>query len=182
MTRAAWSVARGFWRYPNLAPRSLIYHEGRMFRVDRAKLNIHSSDSVSADSKLATIAARVCIHCGYGHLGDDTNPEPLSDVCEHCRQPLADEGRINSLYRIETVETTVQERISVNEEERQRQGFELQTTYRSCRVPAARRKYFILLSNTGTRLWQRSRILLLRASGESIKDGGAARTKSNSAS
>ncbi len=119
-----------FLALSEFGPRSLIYHEGRMFRVDRAKLNIHSSDSISADSKLATITARVCIHCGYGHLGDDTNPEPLSDVCEHCRQPLADEGRINSLYRIETVETTVQERISVNEEERQRQGFELQTTYR----------------------------------------------------
>ncbi len=119
-----------FLALSEFGPLSLIYHEGRMFRVDRAKLNIHSSDSISADSKLATITARICIHCGYGHLGDEANPEPLSDVCEHCRQPLADEGRINSLYRIETVETTVQERISVNEEERQRQGFELQTTYR----------------------------------------------------
>jgi len=119
-----------FLALSEFGPRSLIYHEGRMFRVDRAKLNIHSSDSISSDSKLATITARVCSHCGYGHLGDDANPEPLSDVCEHCRNPLGDEGRINSLYRIETVETTVQERISVNEEERQRQGFELQTTYR----------------------------------------------------
>lgn len=119
-----------FLALSEFGPRSLIYHEGRMFRVDKAKLNIHSSDSISADSSLATISARVCTSCGYGHLGDDANPEPLSDVCEHCKEPLKDEGRINSLYRIETVETRVQERISVNEEDRQRQGYELQTTYR----------------------------------------------------
>jgi len=101
-----------------------------MFRVDKAKLNIHGSDSVSTDSTLATISARVCTKCGYGHLGDDENPEPLENNCEHCQEPLSEEGRINSLFRIETVETRVQERISVNEEDRQRQGYDLQTTYR----------------------------------------------------
>lgn len=134
-----------FLALSEFGPRSLIYHEGRMFRVDRAKLNIHSSDSISSDSKLATITARVCSHCGYGHLGDEANPEPLSDVCEHCHQPLGDEGRINSLYRIETVETTVQERISVNEEERQRQGFELQTTYRFMPGPGGAPEVFYSL-------------------------------------
>lgn len=119
-----------FLALSEFGPRSLIYHEGRMFRVDKAKLNIHGSDSISADSSLATVSARVCTLCGYGHLGDDDNPEPLEDNCEHCHQPLVDEGRINSLYRIETVETRVQERISVNEEDRQRQGYDLQTTYR----------------------------------------------------
>jgi len=101
-----------------------------MFRVDRAKLNISGSDAVSSDSKLPTISARVCTSCGYGHLGDEAKPEPLSDVCEHCHDPLGDDGRINTLYRIENVETVALERISVNDEERQRQGYELQTTYR----------------------------------------------------
>jgi hypothetical protein len=101
-----------------------------MFRVDRAKLNISGSDAISSDSQLPTISARVCTACGYGHLGDEAKPEPLADVCEHCHTPLDDEGRVNTLYRIENVETVAQERISVNEEERQRQGYELQTTYR----------------------------------------------------
>jgi hypothetical protein len=101
-----------------------------MFRVERAKLNISGSDTISSDSQLPTIGARICTVCGYGHLGDEAKPEPLSDVCEHCRNPLTDEGRVNTLYRIENVETVAQERISVNEEERQRQGYELQTTYR----------------------------------------------------
>ena len=119
-----------FLALAEFGPRSLIYHDGRMFRVDRAKLNISSSDSISSDSKLPTVSARVCTACGYGHLGDEAKPEPLADVCEHCHTPLSDDGRVNTLYRIENVETTAQERISVNEEERQRQGYELQTTYR----------------------------------------------------
>lgn len=119
-----------FLALSEFGPRSLIYHEGRMFRVERAKLNISGSDTISSDSQLPTIGARICTVCGYGHLGDEAKPEPLSDVCEHCRNPLTDEGRVNTLYRIENVETVAQERISVNEEERQRQGYELQTTYR----------------------------------------------------
>ncbi len=119
-----------FLALAEFGPRSLIYHDGRMFRVDRAKLNISSSDAISSDSQLPTISARVCTACGYGHLGDETKPEPVADVCEHCMTPLSDEGRVNALYRIENVETVAQERISVNEEERQRQGYELQTTYR----------------------------------------------------
>ena len=42
------------------------------------------------------------------------------------------------LYRIETVETVATERISINDEERQRQGFELQTTYRFLPGPDGR--------------------------------------------
>ncbi|MEN9661753.1 MAG: hypothetical protein RL324_702 [Verrucomicrobiota bacterium] len=119
-----------FLALSEFGPRSLIYHDGRMFRVERAKLNITGSDTVSSDSQLPTVGARICASCGYGHLGEESQPDPLADVCEHCRNPLADGGRINALYRIENVETVARERISVNDEERQRQGFELQTTYR----------------------------------------------------
>jgi hypothetical protein len=119
-----------FLALSEFGPRSLIYHEGRTFRVERAKLNIGSSDAVSATSTLPTVSARICTRCGYGHLGDETKIEPLADVCEHCREPLGEQGRVNKLYRIENVETVPAERISVNEEERQRQGYELQTTYR----------------------------------------------------
>jgi len=119
-----------FLALSEFGPRSLIYHEGKMFRVDRTKLNIQSSDSISANSELATINALVCTKCGHGHLGNSEQPMPTENVCDHCGEALRDEGLIRGLFRIETVETKVQERISVNEEERQRQGFELQTTYR----------------------------------------------------
>jgi hypothetical protein len=111
-------------------PRSLIYHEGRMFRVIRAKLNVGAAEHVSSNSGLATVSARICSHCGYGHLGEVDAAEPLANVCEHCGTALTDDDRVAQLYRIEAVETMPVERISINDEERQRQGFELQTTYR----------------------------------------------------
>lgn len=116
-------------------PRSLIYHKGRTYRVMRAKLNVGAAEHVSANSELATISARVCSLCGYGHMGEEDTAEtaaaePIANVCEHCGTPLSNDDVVSQLYRIETVETRAVERISVNDEERQRQGFELQTTYR----------------------------------------------------
>lgn len=119
-----------FLALSEFGPRSLIYHEGRTFRVVRAKLNVCSADHVSTTGTLATVSARICSRCGYGHMGNEGIPEPAANVCEHCANPLTDQDRINQLYRIETVETVSVERITINDEERQRQGFELQTTYR----------------------------------------------------
>jgi hypothetical protein len=119
-----------FLALSEFGPRSLIYHEGRTYRVIRAKLNVSAADHVTANTTLATISARVCAHCGHGHMGDEAAPDPVNNVCDNCGVPLTDQDRINGLYRIETVETVPVERISVNDEERQRQGFDLQTTYR----------------------------------------------------
>lgn len=119
-----------FLALSEFGPRSLIYHQGRMYRVVRAKLNVGSADHISGNSQLATIASLVCSQCGYGHLGDPGGNEPLVNRCENCDALLTDSDWIRELYRIETVETVAVERISINDEDRQRQGFELQTTYR----------------------------------------------------
>lgn len=119
-----------FLALSEFGPRSLIYHEGRMYRVVRAKLNVGSSDHVSSNSTLGTVSALVCSQCGYGHLGDENGSAPLENRCENCDALLTESDWVNQLYRIETVETLPVERISINDEERQRQGFELQTTYR----------------------------------------------------
>jgi hypothetical protein len=119
-----------FLALSEFGPRSLIYHEGRMYRVVRAKLNVGSADHVSSNSTLGTVSALVCSQCGYGHLGDENGSAPLENRCENCDALLTESDWVNQLYRIETVETLPVERISINDEERQRQGFELQTTYR----------------------------------------------------
>lgn len=119
-----------FLALSEFGPRSLIYHEGRMFRVTRAKLNVTSADHISAEAKLGTINALICTYCGYGHLGQPEDPEPKENVCASCGKKFIPESRVNELYRIETVETRPVDRISVNEEERQRQGFDIITTYR----------------------------------------------------
>jgi hypothetical protein len=119
-----------FLALSEFGPRSLIYHQGRMYRVVRAKLNVGSADHVSGSSQLSTIASRICSQCGYGHLGEPGEGEPLVDRCENCDALLTDSDWVKELYRIETVETVPVERISINDEDRQRQGFELQTTFR----------------------------------------------------
>ncbi len=119
-----------FLALSEFGPRSLIYHEGQMYRVVRAKLNVGSVDHVSGNSTLGTLSARICSQCGYGHLGEETESEPLANCCENCEALLTEHDWVKQLYRIETVETVAVERISINDEERQRQGFELQTTYR----------------------------------------------------
>ena len=119
-----------FLALSEFGPRSLIYHQGRMYRVVRAKLNVGNTDHISGNSQLATIASLVCSQCGYGHLGEPGGEQPLVNRCENCDALLTEHDWVRELYRIETVETVVTERISINDEERQRQGFELQTTYR----------------------------------------------------
>lgn len=119
-----------FLALSEFGPRSLIYHQGRMYRVVRAKLSVGSADHISGNSQLATITSMICSQCGYGHLGEPGGAQPLVNCCENCDALLTEHDWVRELYRIETVETVPVERISINDEDRQRQGFELQTTYR----------------------------------------------------
>ena len=119
-----------FLALSEFGPRSLIYHQGRMYRVVRAKLNVGSAEHITNNSQLSTISSLVCSQCGYGHLGEAEVAQPLVNRCENCDALLTEHDWVRELYRIETVETVAVERISINDEDRQRQGFELQTTYR----------------------------------------------------
>lgn len=142
-----------FLALSEFGPRSLIYHQGRMYRVVRAKLNVGSSDHISGNSSLATITSRVCSQCGYGHLGQPGEGEPLVERCENCDALLGENDWVKELYRIETVETQPVERISINDEDRQRQGFELQTTYRFLPGPDAKiQKEKALVTSDGENL------------------------------
>ena len=118
-----------FLALAEFGPRSLIYHQGRMYRVVRAKLNVGSADHITGNSQLATLSSLVCGQCGYGHLGAGQEPAQLN-CCENCGALLTESDWVRELYRVETVETLRTDRISVNDEDRQRQGYELQTTYR----------------------------------------------------
>ncbi|MEQ6435432.1 DEAD/DEAH box helicase [Comamonas sp. w2-DMI] len=119
-----------FLALSEFGPRSLIYHQGRMYRVVRAKLNVGDASHISGNSLLSTITSLVCSQCGYGHLGEPGGTQPLVNRCENCDALLTESDWVRELYRVETVETVPVERISINDEDRQRQGFELQTTYR----------------------------------------------------
>jgi len=112
-----------FLALSEFGPRSLVYHEGRAFRVARAMLTLGQRDSSTAEARLPTKAVRICRSCGAGHFDE------APSVCHACGLPLSEAERIENLYRIENVATQPAERITANVEERQRQGFELQTTF-----------------------------------------------------
>lgn len=74
--------------------------------------------------QLTTGGVRVCAECGAGHFDDSRN------ACRGCGASLDGATPINGLYRIENVDTQPVTRITANDEERQRQAFELQTVFR----------------------------------------------------
>ncbi|ABK44516.1 DEAD/DEAH box helicase domain protein [Magnetococcus marinus MC-1] len=107
-------------------PQSIIYHEGSTYRVRKAILGIKDEDSVSTSASLPVQIARLCPACGYGHFGDQKEFE----LCVNCAEPLEGGRNLVSLYRIEQVSTRRATRITSDEEERQRQGYETITTLR----------------------------------------------------
>ena len=112
-----------FLALAEFGPRSLVYHEGRAHRVVRALLSLGHRESATPDAQLPTRAMRICTNCGAGHFGDDMS------MCRSCGTSLGSAEVVGNTYRIENVATQPAEQITANDEERQRQGFELQTTF-----------------------------------------------------
>ena len=100
-------------------PGALIYHEGSRYEVVRVQLP-RSADGVGG---VDTEDAVRCEHCGYHH------PVTVGiDMCEHCGTRLG--AKTHNLLRLQTVHTRKRQRISSDEEERRRSGFEIETSYR----------------------------------------------------
>ncbi|MGC4122850.1 MAG: DUF1998 domain-containing protein [Myxococcales bacterium] len=120
-----------FLALAEFGPRSLVYHEGRAFRVVRAMLTLGEGQAARPDAHLPTETVRICASCGAGHFGDDAS------TCHACKLPLGDAEVVKDTYRIENVGTQHAERITANDEERKRQGFDLQTTFEWARRDGA---------------------------------------------
>jgi Lhr-like helicase len=109
-----------FLAISEFGPRSLIYHEGRAYRVIKAKLppEVRTGDG----AELATRDIFICSNCGACHDGE-------SERCHACNAPMADEKPVQRTLRIDNVEAAPVERITANDEERVRQGFDIQTVF-----------------------------------------------------
>ncbi len=105
-------------------PQSVIYHEGSTYRVRRTILTIGEEAATSATLPVQVV--RICPECGSGHFGTQEDFER----CVSCDTRLDGGRRISNLYRIEQVSTRRAMRITSDEEERQRQGYEMIATLR----------------------------------------------------
>jgi len=111
-----------FLAVSEFGPRSIIYHEGSRYRVTRALF-------ASQDADRQMQIAKVCRGCGYGHFGEDAN----SDICRQCGREVhaaSESYRFDSLLRLTNVATRRVDRITSDEEERLRLGYEIKTAYR----------------------------------------------------
>jgi ATP-dependent helicase YprA (DUF1998 family)/very-short-patch-repair endonuclease len=109
-----------FLAISEFGPRSIIYHEGSRYIIN--KVNLPVSDSGEG---FATMRVKQCPVCGYLH--PITSGDGL-DRCERCGSML--ETPMNNLFRLQNVSTKRRDRISSDEEERLRQGYELRTALR----------------------------------------------------
>ncbi len=106
-------------------PRSIIYHEGSQYRVRKVMLGVRDQTGPEANgAQLPVRMARMCPVCGYGHFGDQLQMER----CAACGKLLEGGLTLPNLYRVENVSTRRATRITSDEEERARQGYEMLTT------------------------------------------------------
>lgn len=109
-----------FLAISEFGPNSLVYHEGKAYRCNRAKL---PSGSRGEDGLLATRTLNCCQTCGAAH------EEETQERCGVCGAALTSEGKIAKLFRIDNVDAVPGARITANDEDRQRRGFEIQTIF-----------------------------------------------------
>ncbi len=123
-----------FLAISEFGPRTIIYHEGSRYRITQVML----PPERTTDNRLITERAKRCEMCGYLHELETADPGP--DLCEACGSPLP--AAIERLFRLRNVVARRQDRITSDEEERQRQGFELWTAIRFAThagMPSARK-------------------------------------------
>ncbi|MFE4372161.1 DEAD/DEAH box helicase [Streptomyces sp. NPDC056835] len=98
-------------------PGALIYHEGQRYSVDRVQVPMGATPG-----QVATSDVRICGACGMWY-----DRAQGADTCDYCLIPLT--LTLSRTMVLSTVQASPVRRISSDEEERLRSGFELLTGY-----------------------------------------------------
>lgn len=108
-----------FLAISEFGPRALIYHEGRRYEIDRVNL---AFDADGTDLIRSTV--RLCDECG--HCAVVSKP-PGPDRCTDCGADLDEGTTITNLVQMQNVTAKPRQRITSNEEERRKLGFQIRT-------------------------------------------------------
>ncbi len=127
-----------FQAVTEFGPHSILYHEGTKFKVVRLMPPPGGLETLRRTS-------RICKVCGYFHQDRDI------DVCENCGVPM--DGMASEL--VELIEMTNvacirRTRITSDEEERARWGYETSTHFRYAQTGPGRRTVLLSEVNDGT--------------------------------
>jgi hypothetical protein len=126
-------------------PQSIIYREGSTYVVRKAILAIHGDGADRVTERLPVQSARLCPQCGYAHFSD----QAAHERCVNCNHTLDGGYALTNLYRIEQVSTRRKTRITSDEEERQRQGYDMVTTLRFDQENGRIRREALAFSESG---------------------------------
>ncbi len=109
-----------FLAISEFAPRAIVYHEGSRYVINRSILAVRDDSS-----GILTTSVKQCEQCGYLHPQDNSGSQ---DICTQCgtKLPLP----LEHLFRLQNVSTRRRDKINSDEEERQRQGYEIRTGVR----------------------------------------------------
>lgn len=109
-----------FLAISEFGPRAIIYHEGSRYLINQVIMPVTDDEDGPLTSQI-----KQCGNCGYIH------PVKMAvdyDLCQRCNMPL--DPPLQSLLRLQNVVTRRRDRISADEEDRLRLGYEIRTGVR----------------------------------------------------
>ena len=106
------------------APTNIVYYEGSKFQIAKTRVAVGGIENCYR-------RVSVCSSCGYFHEGDNS----LRETCENCGVKIAADSygnpaKLNRVLQMGTMITRRRERITSDEEERLKYGYNVTTHFR----------------------------------------------------